>query len=82
MLLLEIDVARALERVRSRGARLEGVFEREELLRRVAAIFRAVERPWVERIPAAGSEALVQAAVAAAVRARLGLALAPPSGPE
>ena len=82
VLLLEIDVARGLERVRSRGAHLEGVFEREELLLRVAAIFSAVERPWVERIPAAGSEGEVHAAVVARVRSRLGLGLASPSGSE
>ena len=82
VLLLEIDVARGLERVRARGAHLEGVFEREELLLRVATIFRAVERPWVERIPAAGSEREVHAAVVARVRSRLGLGLASTSGSE
>jgi len=78
VLLLEIDAARALERVRARGAGLEGVFEREERLRRVAAIFRAVDRPWIERIPAESPAEAVHAAVVARVRARLGIALSHP----
>jgi dTMP kinase len=82
VLLLEIDAARGLERVLARGARLEGVFEREERLRRAAAIFRAVERPWVERIPAAGAIDEVHAAVVGRVRTRLGLGLVPASGSE
>ena len=71
VLLLEIDPARGLERVRSRGAGVEGVFEREERLRRVAAIFAAIDRPWIERIPAEASPDAVQRAVLERLRARL-----------
>lgn len=70
VLLLEIDPARGLERVRARGAALEGVFEREERLRRVAEIFAAVERPWIARVAAEGAPDAVHAAVAARVRER------------
>ena len=73
VLLLELDPASGLARARDRGAALEGVFEREEYLARVAEIFRAIERPYVERIPAGGSVVDVQAAVAARVRERVGL---------
>jgi dTMP kinase len=71
VLLLEIDPRRGLERVRARGAALEGAFEREERLRRVAEIFAAIDRPWIERIGAEGSPDAVHAAILARVRARL-----------
>ena len=71
VVLLEIDPRRGLERVRARGAALEGAFERVERLRRVAEILAAIDRPWIERIGAEGSPAAVHAAVLARVRARL-----------
>jgi len=71
VVLLEIDPLRGLERVRARGTGVEGVFEREERLRRVAAIFAAIDRPWVERVGAEGSPDAVHAAVVARLRARL-----------
>ena len=73
VLLLELDVAVGLARARDRGAALEGVFERVDFLERVAGIFAAVDRPYVERIPAAGSVAEVNARIADRVCARLGL---------
>jgi dTMP kinase len=73
VLLLEVEVAVGLARTRARGGAAEGVFEHAELLERVAAIFRAIDRPYLERIPAAGPAAEVHAAVVARVRARLGL---------
>lgn len=73
VLLLEMEPAAGLARVRERGAALEGVFERADHLERVAAIFRALDRPYVERIPAAGTVAEVHAEVTARVRGRLGL---------
>ena len=73
VLMLEIEPAAGLARVRERGQPLESVFERADYLERVAAIFRAIDRPYVERIPASGSAADVRTAVAARVRARLGL---------
>ena len=73
VLLLEIEPEAGLARVRSRGEALETVFERSDFLERVAAIFRAVERPYIERIPAQGSPEQVHAAVRARVVARLGL---------
>ena len=73
VLMLEIEPAAGLARVRGRGQPLESVFERADYLERVAAIFRAIDRPYVERIPAGGSEALLHTAVAARVRTRLGL---------
>jgi dTMP kinase len=73
VLLLEIDAARALERVASRGGPREPVFERREFLERVAANFRRLVRPYVVRIDAARDEASVEADVARAVRERTGL---------
>jgi dTMP kinase len=73
VLLLEIDAAVGLARVRARGGALERTFEQRELLERVAAIFHAVERPYVERIDAQGAVDEVHAAVVGRVRARLGL---------
>jgi dTMP kinase len=72
VLLLEVEPAAGLARVRERGAAIEGVFERADFLERVAAIFAALERPYIERIPAAGSVAEVHACVVDRVRARLG----------
>ena len=70
VLLLEIDPARGLERARGRGAGLEA-FERREYLERVAAIFRALEIPYVERVDASTSPDAVAAAVLERVVKRL-----------
>ncbi len=73
VLLLEMEPAAGLERVRERGAAVEGVFERADYLEQVAAIFAAVDRPYVERVPATGSIAEVHARIVARIRARLGV---------
>ena len=73
VLLLEIEPEAGLARVRARGEGVDGVFERRDFLERVAEIFRALERPYIERIPAEGSPEEVHAAVRARVVARLGL---------
>jgi dTMP kinase len=73
VLLLEVEVAVGLARIRGRGGSRESVFEQRELLERVASIFRAVDRPYVERVPAGGCVEEVHAAVVERVRARLGL---------
>jgi len=73
VLLLEIEPEAGLARVRARGEALDEVFERRDFLERVAEIFRAVERPYIERIAAEGAPEEVHAAVRARVEARLGL---------
>jgi dTMP kinase len=72
-LLFEIDPAAGLARVRARGGAIDRGFERPEVLARVAEIFRALERPYVERIDAAGSAEVVSRAVRECVRERLAL---------
>jgi dTMP kinase len=72
-LLLELPADEGLARVHRRGRAVEGRFERADYLERVAEIFRAIERPYVERIPAAGGPDEVHARVVDRVRARLGL---------
>ncbi len=72
-LLLELDVSLGLARARARGNAVEGVFESAAFLERVAAIFAAIDRPYVERIPATGVVAEVHSRVVGRVRARLGL---------
>jgi dTMP kinase len=75
VLLFEIEPALGLARVRARGGHAETVFEREDFLERVAAIFRAIDRPYLERIDAAPPPAAVRAAALARIRARWGLAV-------
>jgi dTMP kinase len=75
VLLLEIAPEAGLARVRARPGHLESVFEDAERLERVAAIFAAVERGYVERVPAAGSPDAVEARLRQRVAERLGLAL-------
>jgi dTMP kinase len=70
-LLLEIEPAVGLERARERGAGLEA-FERRDYLERVAAIYRALELPYLERIDASASPDAVAAAVLERVVKRLG----------
>jgi dTMP kinase len=72
-LLLEIDPGEGLGRVRERGRHLEPAFEDEAYLARVAAIFAAIDRPYVARLDARGTPDAVEAAVLETVRARLGL---------
>jgi dTMP kinase len=71
VLLLEVEPEVGLERVRARGGHLETVFERRELLERVAEIFRSIDRAYLERVPAHGAPDEVHAAVRARTAARL-----------
>jgi dTMP kinase len=73
LLLLEIEPELGLRRVRARGGSLETVFEQPQRLERVAAIFAAIDRPYVERIDARPPPDAVHRAVAACVRRRLAL---------
>ncbi len=72
-ILLEIEPALALERVGARGGTPEPAFEQCEFLERVAANYGALDRGYVARIDARGSEEVVHTAVVDCVRARLGL---------
>lgn len=73
VLLLEIEPDAGLARVEGRGGHRETVFEERVRLARVAEIFRAIERSYVERIDATPSPDVVHEAVVACVRRRLGL---------
>ena len=61
VLCLELPVEAGLARVRRRGGIAEPAFERAGYLSRVAEIFRAIDRPYLQRIDARRSEAEVQA---------------------
>ncbi len=50
--LLEIDPEKALDRVHARGGVIESVFERSDFLGHVAEVFRAIDRPYLERVAA------------------------------
>ena len=73
VLLLEIGVSDGLSRVHRRTAALETVFEDADRLAQVAEIFSALHCSYLERVPAAGPPAEVEAAIRAAVERRLGL---------
>src|SRR4029453_13008428 len=73
VLLLELPAALALERVTARGGAGEPVFERRELLERVAANFERLERPYLVRIDGARDPDAVAADVTQAVRERTAL---------
>jgi dTMP kinase len=66
-LVFELSPDAALARVRARGGTPEPAFERLSYLRRVAAIFAALERPYIRRIDASGAEDVVHAASLAAL---------------
>ncbi len=72
-ILLEVEPAAGLARVRARGAPVESVFEVEGFLVRVAEIFASLERPYLARVDGRGEVDAVHAAVVEVVRARLGL---------
>jgi dTMP kinase len=73
VLLLELDPALGLARVRERGDAVETVFEEEERMERVAAIFAALDLPDLERVPAGGEPGVVEAALRGVVSLHLGL---------
>jgi dTMP kinase len=62
-----------LARVAARGGTPEPAFERADYLAHVREIFDSLDRPYLERVDAAGSEAAVEARITAAVQRRLGL---------
>jgi dTMP kinase len=72
-ILLEIDPEVGLARVGDRGEPLDAAFEEREFLERVAAHYRALDRPYLVRVDARGSEAAVHAAVVRCVREHLAL---------
>lgn len=74
VLLFELSAARGLERVASRGGVPEPHFERRDLLERAAAIFAAIDRPYIERIDAEPESEAVAARVLEVVERRLGVA--------
>jgi len=65
--ILEIDAASGLARTRLRGGAADPAFENLEFLERVAAIFAAIDRPWIVRIDAAATPDAVTTAIAAAM---------------
>ena len=69
VLLFELDPAIGLARIEARGGTREPLFEREAFQHRVAAIFAALERPYIRRIDAAQDEDAVESEVVAALRA-------------
>jgi dTMP kinase len=73
VLLLEIDPADGLARARARGRHIDAAFETADFLARVAAIYAAIDRDYVERIDAGQPPDAVAAAVWRSVTRRLGL---------
>ena len=73
VVLLEIDPQIGLERVRARGAELEGVFEQREFLERVTAVFARLNRPYLERVSGEGEPAPIEVTIAERIREHLGL---------
>jgi dTMP kinase len=73
VLLLGLAPAAGLARVAARGGPAEPSFERADFQARVQAIFDALDRPYLERVDAAGAEAEVEARLAAAIQRRLGI---------
>jgi dTMP kinase len=72
-LLLEVDAATGLERVRGRGGTPARSFERRERLERAAEIFASIERPYLERIDARRAPDAVAADVLSCLERRLAL---------
>ncbi|MEN8161483.1 MAG: dTMP kinase [Myxococcota bacterium] len=72
-LLLVLDAADGLTRAAGRAGHAEPVFEHREFLERVAAIFAGLDRPYLERVDAAGSPETVEERIAGVVSRRLGL---------
>jgi dTMP kinase len=69
VLLFELPVAVGLARTRARGAP-DARFEQDAYLREVAAIFAAIDRPYLARVDASGSADAVTARALAALRAQ------------
>ncbi len=71
-LLFELPAAEGLARTRARGA-ADPRFEHGEYLTQVAAIFAAIERPYLVRVDASGSAEAVTARALGALQERFGL---------
>ena len=71
VLLLDIDPANGLLRVKQRGGIAEPAFEDPSFLDGVAAIYAAIDRPYIERIDASGDSDTVAAQVRDAVARRI-----------
>ena len=69
-LVFEIDPERGLARVRARAGASEPVFEKADYLAAVAAIFAAIDRPWLTRVDAEAPEEEVTRRALAALRER------------
>jgi len=72
VVLLEIDPSVAVERIHGRGGVIEEVFERQEFLEAVAAVFDAIDRPYVERVAAEAAPDELEAEIYRRVLARFG----------
>ena len=72
-LIFELDPDAGLARVRARGDAAEPAFEEAAFLARVAAVFRALDRPYLARIDASGPIESVARRVRATLRERLAL---------
>jgi dTMP kinase len=73
VLLLVLPPADGLARVAARGGAAEPAFEHADFLARVREIFDALDRPYIERVDAAGAPDEVEGRLAAAIQSRLGL---------
>jgi dTMP kinase len=71
VLLFELSPEAGLVRARARGSAPDPRFERVDYLTEVAAIFAAIERPYLARVDASGSVEDVTACALAALRARI-----------
>ena len=60
---LDIEPEKGLERVGTRGAGFDPIYEDIARLERAAVIFRAIDRPYVVRIEAEAPERAVTAAI-------------------
>jgi dTMP kinase len=67
-LIFEVPPEQGLARVHARGGASEPAFERADFLTRVAAIFAAIDRPYVRRIDAGADRDAVRASALDALR--------------
>jgi hypothetical protein len=59
--------------VHARGKPIEGVFEKRDFLTLAAAVFREIDRPYIERIAADQTPDAIEEAIARCVSRRLEL---------
>jgi dTMP kinase len=70
-LVFDLEPEAALARVATRGGAAEPAFEEADFLARAAALFRALDRPYVVHLDARGDPDAIHRAVLAALRERL-----------